>query len=37
MLLMKESVLSLTEKQQHNLGFLLSNCTQVLKIFMIDP
>ena len=32
MLLMKESVFSLKEKQ-HNIGFPHSNCPQVLKIF----
>jgi len=29
---MKEYVMSLKEKKQHNISFLLSNCLQVLDI-----
>ena len=37
MLLMKESVLSLKEKNNRTLIFLLPNCPQVLKIFYDSP
>ena len=37
MLHMKESMLSLKEKQNRTLIFLLPNCPQVLKIFYDSP